>query len=211
MRSVTKKSKAPSRRHGRRESEPGAKAGAGWLGREVRSLRKRRGLTILDLAAAIGKSTGYVSQVERDRSAPSVADLQKIAAALGVHMGWFFDRGAEGPADERDFIVRAGRRRKLNFGLGVTDYLLSPSLSGELELLYTTLAPNAKGGEPPISYRGEQAGLVLAGSFEITIGGKRFLLQEGDSFGFKSATPHRYRNPGRGETVIVWAFTPPNE
>ena len=188
-----------------------AGAGADWLGREIRSLRKRRGLTILDLAAAMGKSTGYVSQVERNRSAPSVADLQKVAAALGVQMGWFFDRGEEGPAEELPFIVRAGRRRKLNFGLGVTDYLLSPSLSGELELLYTTLAPGAKGGEPPLSYRGEQAGLVLAGSFELSIASKRFLLREGDSFSFKSTTPHRYRNPGKVEAAVIWAFTPPNE
>lgn len=210
MRKVAKTSKARSRAGGKSGSGP-AKAGADWLGREIRNLRKRRGLTILDLAAAIGKSTGYVSQVERNRSAPSVADLQKVAAALGVSMSWFFDRGEAGPEEELDYIVRAGRRRKLNFGLGVTDYLLSPSLSGELELLYTTLAPGAKGGEPLISYRGEQAGIVLAGRFEIAIGGKRFLLQEGDSFGFKSTTPHRYRNPGRVETVIVWAFTPPNE
>ena len=188
-----------------------AGANANWLGQEIRGLRKRRGLTIVELAAAIGKSTGYVSQMERNRSAPSVVDLEKVATALGVRMGWFFDRGEEGPMDELPFIVRAGRRRKLNFGLGVTDYLLSPSLSGELELLYTTLAPGAKGGEPPLSYRGEQAGLVLAGSFEISIGSKRFRLQEGDSFGFKSTTPHRYRNPGRIETVVVWAFTPANE
>jgi len=211
MRRTRKQPKMPGRAGGRKAGDPGAKAASGWLGREIRDLRKRRGQTILDLAGAIGKSTGYVSQVERNRSAPSVADLQKVAAALGVHMSWFFDRGEEGPAQELEFIVRAGRRRKLNFGLGVTDYLLSPSLSGELELLYTTLAPGAKGGEPPISYRGEQAGIVLTGSFEITIGARRFLLREGDSFGFKSTTPHRYRNPGRVETVIVWAFTPPNE
>lgn len=210
MQEVVKTSKARGRAGGKSGNAP-RKAGADWLGREIRNLRKRRGLTILDLAAAIGKSTGYVSQVERNRSAPSVADLQRVAAALGVSMGWFFDRGEAGPEEELDYVVRASHRRKLNFGLGVTDYLLSPSLSGELELLYTTLAPGAKGGEPPISYRGEQAGIVLAGRIEITIGGKRFLLQEGDSFGFKSTTPHRYRNPGRVETVIVWAFTPPNE
>jgi transcriptional regulator with XRE-family HTH domain len=198
-----------------RKASPGTESVAGgqslWFGPEIRSLRKRRSLTIVDLATAIGKSTGYVSQVERNLSVPSVADLQKIAAALGVHMGWFFDRSAEGPADEVALIVRAGRRRRLNYGLGVTDFLLSPSLSGELELLYTTLAPGAKGGEQPLSYRGEQAGLVLAGSFELTIGRKRFLLQEGDSFGFKSTTPHRYRNPGQIETAVVWAFTPPTE
>ncbi len=182
-----------------------------WLGREIRSLRKRRGLTIVDLAKAIDKSTGYVSQVERNVSAPSVADLQKVAAALGVSMGWFFDHIQEGPAEERPYIVRAQRRRKLNYGMGVTDYLLSPSLAGALELLNPPLAPGATGGEQPLSYRGEQAGLVLAGTFELQIGKRRFLLGEGDSFSFESATPHRYRNPGQVETVIVWAFTPPNE
>jgi transcriptional regulator with XRE-family HTH domain len=205
MRRTQKKARVPS------GAKAAQSANGNWLGREIRNLRKHRGLTIVDLATAIDKSTGYVSQIERDRSAPSVADLQKIAGALGVHMGWFFDRGEQGPAEELEFIVRADRRRKLNFGLGVTDYLLSPTLSGELELLYTTLEPGAKGGEPLISYRGEQAGLVLAGSFEITIGGKRFLLREGDSFGFRSTTPHRYRNPGRVQAVIIWAFTPPNE
>jgi transcriptional regulator with XRE-family HTH domain len=186
-------------------------AGEAWLGNEIRSLRKRRGQSILDLARAIGKSTGYVSQVERHLSMPSVADLQKVAAALGVHMAWFFDHGEAGPAKEIGLIVRAERRRKLNFGLGVTDYLLSPSLSGDLELLYTTLAPGARGGEQPLSYRGEQAGLVLAGNFELWVGKQRFRLRAGDSFGFKSTTPHRYRNPGPGETAVVWAFTPPTE
>src|SRR5262249_55012838 len=152
MRRVVKASKAGGRAGGKAGSGPG-KAGGDWLGREIRNLRKRRGLTILDLAAAIGKSTGHVSQGERNPSAPSVADLQNVAAALGVSMSWFFDRGETGPEEELDHVVRAGRRRKLNFGLGVTDYLLSPSLSGELELLYTTLSPGAKGGEPPISYR----------------------------------------------------------
>src|SRR5258708_8078605 len=103
-----------------------AGAEAEWLGREMRNRRKRRGLTILDLAAAIGKSTGYVSQVERNRSAPSVADLQKVATALGVQMGWFFDRGEEGPAEELPFIVRARRRRQLDFKLGVPDILPPP-------------------------------------------------------------------------------------
>jgi transcriptional regulator with XRE-family HTH domain len=198
------------KRTSRDERTPAAKADA-WLGQEIRDLRKHRGATISDLARAIGKSTGYVSQVERNRSTPSVADLQKVAAALGVQMGWFFDRIEKGPPEERPYIVRAGNRRRLNFGLGVTDYLLSPSLSGRLELLYTTLGPRAKGGEQLIAYSGEQAGVVLSGTFELHIGDKRFLLREGDSFSFPSTTPHHYRNPGRIETVIIWASTPSDE
>lgn len=188
-------------------SEPSTAKADEWLGQEIRDLRKRRGATVLDLARAIGKSTGYVSQVERNRSTPSVADLQKVAAALGVQMGWFLDRIDKVPLEERPYIVRAGNRRKLNFGPSVTDYLLSPSLSGRLELLYTTLGPRAKGGEQLITYRGEQAGMVLSGIFELHISDKRFLLREGDSFSFPSTTPHHYRNPGRIETIIIWAFT----
>ena len=170
-------------------------------------MRKHRGATISDLARAIGKSTGYVSQVERNRSTPSVADLQKVAAALGVQPSWFLDRIDKVPLEERSYIVRAGNRRKLNFGSGVTDYLLSPSLSRRLELLYTRLGPRAKGGEQLITYSGERAGMVLSGTFELHISDKRFLLREGDSFSFPSTTPHHYRNPGRIETVIIWAFT----
>jgi transcriptional regulator with XRE-family HTH domain len=188
-------------------SEPSAAKADEWLGQEIRDLRKRRGATILDLARAIGKSTGYVSQVERNRSTPSVADLQKVAAALGVQTSWFLDRIDKVPLEERSYIVRAGNRRKLNFGSGVTDYLLSPSLSGRLELLYTRLGPRAKGGEQLITYSGERAGMVLSGTFELHISDKRFLLREGDSFSFPSTTPHHYRNPGRIETVIIWAFT----
>jgi transcriptional regulator with XRE-family HTH domain len=188
-------------------SEPSAAKADEWLGQEIRDLRKRRGATILDLARAIGKSTGYVSQVERNRSTPSVADLHKVAAALGVQTSWFLDRIDKVPLEERPYIVRAGNRRKLNFGPGVTDYLLSPSLSGRLELLYTKLGPRAKGGEQLITYSGEQAGMVLSGTFELHISDKRFLLREGDSFSFPSTTPHHCRNPGRIETVIIWAFT----
>jgi transcriptional regulator with XRE-family HTH domain len=188
-------------------SEPSAAKADEWLGQEIRDLRKRRGATVLDLARAIGKSTGYVSQVERNRSTPSVADLHKVAAALGVQTSRFLDRIDKVPLEERPYIVRAGNRRKLNFGPGVTDYLLSPSLSGRLELLYTRLGPRAKGGEQLITYSGEQAGMVLSGTFELHISDKRFLLREGDSFSFPSTTPHHYRNPGRIETVIIWAFT----
>jgi transcriptional regulator with XRE-family HTH domain len=103
-------------------SEPSAAKADEWLGQEIRDLRKRRGATVLDLARAIGKSTGYVSQVERNRSTPSVADLHKVAAALGVQTSWFLDRIDKVPLEERPYIVRAGNRRKLNFGPGVTDY-----------------------------------------------------------------------------------------
>jgi quercetin dioxygenase-like cupin family protein len=106
--------------------------------------------------------------------------------------------------------VRQNRRRQIRFDAGVSDFLLTPSLKSELELLMTTLAPGATSGKRPYSHDGEEAGILMSGQLEIWIDGKNFLLGQGDSFAFKSTLPHRYQNPGTTEAVVIWAITPPS-
>lgn len=185
------------------------------LGDEIRQLRKVRGLTLQDLAAATGKSVGFLSQVERNITKPSVGALQDICEALGVHIGWFFQADSETDEAERRFIVRHGNRRRLSYsGLASTDYLglrddlLSANLNGELVLGLSRYAPGASTGDDRYRHKGEEAGLVLTGILELTIGDDTFTLGEGDSFSFPSHLPHRYANPSGEETVVVWANTP---
>ena len=83
------------------------------LGNEIRQLRKVRGITLQQLALATGKSVGFLSQVERNITKPSVAALQDISESLSVHIGWFFPKDSPGPAAERAFIVRQQNRRRL--------------------------------------------------------------------------------------------------
>ncbi|MEM1302435.1 MAG: cupin domain-containing protein, partial [Pseudomonadota bacterium] len=64
-------------------------------------------------------------------------------------------------------------------------------------------------GAEPYTHKGEEAGIVLQGELELQIGDQVFLLKSGDSFGFPSAIPHRYGNPGDVETIVIWAVTPP--
>lgn len=181
------------------------------IGGKIRDLRKLKRLTLARIAQATGLSIGHLSQVERGISAPSVRHLQLIAAALGVKISWFFDGGDPPPAAERGFIVRAGRRRRLDFtGLGITDLLLSPTLSGKLELLMSEFEPGAESGAEPYAHEGEEGGVVISGRLELWVGEHHFLLEEGDSFGFPSTTPHRYRNPGAVPARVVWAITPPS-
>lgn len=180
------------------------------VGTEIRQLRKARGLTLTDLSAKTGLSIGYLSQVERNLSAPSVKSLHDIGRALGVSVSWFFPAGGGGADDERDIVVRAAHRRSLSYDDRIRDYLLSPNLAGQLELILSRFAPGASSGDEPYTHDGEEGGLVIAGQFELWVGDRHFLLQEGDSFTFASTTPHRYRNPGDVETVVVWAITPPS-
>lgn len=180
------------------------------IGRKMRLLRRQRQTTLQELAAKTGLSIGYLSQVERDLSSPSVKALRDIATALGVNISWFFEAPDSAGAGERQYVVRAGNRRHLRFRSGITDSLLTPSLNSQIELLLSRFEPGASSGEEPYTHQGEEAGIVIRGQLELWVGTDHFLLAEGDSFNFQSTLPHRYRNPGNTETVVIWSITPPS-
>lgn len=179
------------------------------LGREIRGLRKARGYTLAVLGTKTGLSVGYLSLLERDLCTPSINALHSISRALGVTISWFFDTG-EIPPGERDYVVRRNRRRRLDFSAGVVDELLSPTLTGQLELLASRFPPGASSGPAPYTHEGEEAGVMLRGKLELWIDGKVFLLEAGDSFGFPSTLAHRYLNPDTEEAEVIWAITPPS-
>jgi transcriptional regulator with XRE-family HTH domain len=179
------------------------------IGGRIRELRKAQGRTLSDVASAVGISVSYLSQIERDVSRLPIGVLKQIADVLGVHMNWFFHSGSEGPDDERDVIVRAGNRRNLTFtGLGITEELLSPNLSGPLELLISTIHPGAD--SEFYSHDGAEAGVVINGSMELWIGERQFRLEAGDSFSFPSTEPHRCANRGKKPVRVLWVITPPH-
>ncbi len=180
-----------------------------FLGSRIRELRKARDQTLQKVAEASGLSIGYLSQIERKLATPSIKALHDIAQVLGVNISWFFPESETGTAGERRYIVRSERRRTLNLGLGITDQLLCPTLSGELELLCSTFEPGASSGEEPYAHKGEEAGIVISGELDLWIDNEKFHLVKGDSFHFPSTTYHRYQNPGESETVVIWAITPP--
>ena len=166
-------------------------------------------MTLTELAEASGLSVGYLSLVERDLATPSIKALHAISAALGTTIGWFFAAG-DVPNEERDLVVRRKRRRRLDYSAGIVDELLSPNLTGALELLASRFPPGASSGDEPYTHAGEEAGVVIRGRLEMWVDGRVLLLEAGDSFGFPSSQPHRYRNPGPEEAEVIWAITPPS-
>lgn len=187
------------------------------LGEDLRGLRRAQGLTLDDLAVASGKSVSFISKIERGQSRPSVTTLQELAGALGVPVGWFFETDGPVPAEERPYVVRAGRRRKLSYSgltstdyMGFEDHLLSASLDGQLALGMSTYQPGGNSGDELYTHTGEEAGLVIKGQIDLHLDGKVFRLETGDSFSFAARLPHRYSNPGDNEAQIVWANTPVN-
>ncbi len=185
------------------------------LGEELRGLRKANGLTLQDLSDASGKSVSFISKIERGLARPSITALQDIAEALSVPIGWFFQTDGPVPADERPYIVRKDRRRRLTYsGMGSTDYmgfadhLLSAGLDGELAMGMSEYEPGGTSGDDLYTHAGEEAGLVIEGEIELALGDEVFQLAAGDSFSFPASIPHTYRNPGKVAAKVVWANTP---
>ncbi|WP_156952433.1 helix-turn-helix domain-containing protein [Bradyrhizobium sp. WSM1743] len=179
------------------------------VGGQIRELRKMKKLTLTQLAHAAGISVGYLSQIERNQSKLPIGVLKKLSDALGVHMNWFFNGNMQAPSEERNIIVRKDRRRRLTFtGLGIVEELLSPNLAGPLELLLSTVEPGADSGE--YSHDGNEAGIVITGQLDLWVDGRRFRLEEGDSFSFASTSRHRCANPGKVPAKVVWVITPPH-
>lgn len=179
------------------------------IGEQLRELRLLKNLTLKEVAERAGISVGYLSQLERNHSRLPIGVLKKISDAMGVHMNWFFQQKAAGDPSERDIVVRANNRRSMSFtGLGITEELLSPNLSGPLELLLSTIAPGADSED--YSHDGAEAGLVMSGTLELWVSGRHFTLSDGDSFSFKSTEVHRCANPGSTPTRVLWVITPPH-
>ena len=185
------------------------------LGSELRALRKVHRMTLQALADKSGKSVSFLSKIERGLARPSVTALQDIAEALDVPIGWFFQTDGPVPADERPYIVRADRRRRLTYSgvsstdyMGFADYLLSANLDGQLALGISQYEPGGTTGDDLYTHQGEEAGLVLEGEIELKLGDDVFRLKPGDSFSFPGNIPHSYRNPGTSRAAIVWANTP---
>jgi transcriptional regulator with XRE-family HTH domain len=180
---------------------------ASHLAGDLRALRKARGLTLTELALKMGRSVGWVSQVERGISRPAIGDLRALANVFGVPVSLFFTHEAADEA-ERGVIVRADRRRSLGTAeTGLVEELLSPDLGGSFEILRSEFAAGAALAEPAVRAT-EEAGYVISGRFEIEIDGIWRALREGDSFRFREK-PFRWRNPGSVPAVVIWVVSPP--
>ncbi|UCI04964.1 helix-turn-helix domain-containing protein [Mesorhizobium sp. B1-1-8] len=177
------------------------------LAGDIRALRKARGLTLTEIALRLGRSVGWVSQVERGLSVPSLGDLRAFAQLFGVPLSLFFSH--EVPVEsERGVIVRAGRRRTLGTSeSGLVEELLSPDLGGSFEMVRSVFAPGAELKTAALRPT-EEAGYIASGLFDIEIVGVWHRLGEGDSFRFEGK-PYRWRNPGTEPAVVIWVVSPP--
>ena len=177
------------------------------VGNDIRALRKSRSMTLMEFADNLGRSVGFVSQIERGLSEPSITDLRNIARLFDVPISFFFGDYSN-DSEEARHIVRADHRRKLgNPEEGLVEELLSPDLGGSFEIIRSEFAPGANLSQPQ-QRDTEEAGFVVSGSLDLELEGKWHSLNEGDSFRFAGET-YRWRNQTDKTAIVIWVISPP--
>ncbi|MEM7472830.1 MAG: cupin domain-containing protein [Pseudomonadota bacterium] len=177
------------------------------LGADLRALRKARGMTLIELSEVLGRSVGWLSQVERDKSEPGVTDLRMIAKALDVSVSSLFRQSAV-PVAEQGYVVRAGARRPIGSReAGLVEELLSPDLTDDFEMVHSTFEPRSQISEP-VTRPTQEVGYVVSGKLDIWINGVTHALSAGDSFRIRGE-PFRWINPYSAAAVVIWVIAPP--
>ncbi len=177
------------------------------LGRDLRALRKSRGLTLAEVADAMDRSIGWMSQVERDLSAPNMDEIKALARVLDVSVSTFFGQ-APALAGEEGIIVRANARRPVGKRAdGLVEELLSPDLTDDFEVVHSTFAPGASRPDDVLRPT-QEVGFIVSGQLELTIAGKTHTLFPGDSFRVRGE-PFNWANITGTPCVAIWVIAPP--
>ncbi|WP_316395338.1 cupin domain-containing protein [Bradyrhizobium sp. 33ap4] len=176
------------------------------VGRRIRDVRRSKEMSLEVVAARTDLSIGFISQIERGLSSPSLRVLATLADVLGVGIAALF--GATPKDDSAGGVVtREVQRAELKlWRTGISKQLLSPAGSeSRLNLFLVHLEPGGNTGDEFYTHDGEEAGLVLQGEMTLTVDTETWTLKQGDSFRFASRRPHRFSNPARdAKAVVLW-------
>jgi DNA-binding transcriptional MerR regulator/mannose-6-phosphate isomerase-like protein (cupin superfamily) len=176
-------------------------------GQRFRRLRTRRGLSLAQVARATGVSIGFLSALERGQMRSSVATLRRIARFFKTNIISLFDTNGDAPRH-----VKPSQRKILETSPTVRMELLAWGNTAMEPHLFR-VKPGGGSGES-YTHEGEEFLHVLRGDFELWLNegtkhSEHYLLHPGHSLYFESSTPHRWKNPGRSESWILWINTPP--
>ncbi|NCB91390.1 MAG: cupin domain-containing protein [Clostridia bacterium] len=175
------------------------------IGAKLKNYRTQNGLTQQELADRAELTKGFISQVERNLTSPSISTLTDILQCLGSNLQDFFtdDTPEQIVFRKEDYFVKEAQE------LGhQIEWLVPNAQKNAMEPIRITLKPGGRSVlEKP--HAGEEFGYVLEGSARITLGKRVYAVQEGETFYFPAIKEHMIEAGKRG-AVLLWISTPPN-
>lgn len=177
------------------------------LGNRLKRLRQKRNLTQEELADRCELSKGFISQVERDLTSPSIATLSDMLESLGTDLKSFF---ADDESQDSIVYTRNDMFEKEDLeGLkGSILWLVPNAQKNDIEPILVSLGVGGR-TQAVMAHEGEEFGYVLKGTLAYVEGDRRYKLSTGSSFSIRPGDNHYIENIGHTKAQILWVFTPP--
>lgn len=177
------------------------------IGHRLKTIRKIYGLSQRKLATRAGVTNSTISLIEQGQVSPSVDSLQKVLNGFPITLIDFFTMDLspkEAMFFKREDLVELSES-------GVSLLLVGATRKDrKLRVLNEVYPPGGHSGEEMISHKGEEAGFVVRGSIELTVGNEVRVLHKGEAYYIDTQIPHIFRNISDEECEIFSAATPPN-
>jgi transcriptional regulator with XRE-family HTH domain/predicted Fe-Mo cluster-binding NifX family protein len=178
------------------------------VGRKLRELRNRNGLSLRALADRSGLNVNTLSLVENGKSSPSVSTLQQLALALEVPIAIFFESE---PVEKRVVFTPAHQRPQASFG-STQMHNLGKDLAGSvIQPFVVILKPGMGSGEQMIVHTGHEFVYCLSGLIHYQIEQDEYFLKAGDSLVFEAHLPHCWENTGEDTAQILLILYPSDD
>lgn len=173
------------------------------IGHKLKQLRVRQGLTLEELASRSELTKGFLSQVERDLTSPSIATLADILEALGSSLSEFFrdEKQDQIVFQKKDFFVDERDDYTIN-------WIVPDAQKNEMEPILIEIPEKSKSFEVA-PHDGEEFGLVLDGSVFLYIGKEKYSIRKGETFYLRGKEFHYIKNENKTTARILWISTPP--
>ena len=174
------------------------------IGYRIKQLRTKNNLTLEELASRCELTKGFLSQLERNLTSPSIATLQDIVEALGTTLAKFFQEETEEKLVFTDDDYFVDEREDCTI-----HWIVPNAQKNEMEPILLELPPQGQSHEVVV-HEGEEFGYVLHGQVNLVAGRRTYRVRKGFSFCLHPNTTHYLENTGAHPAVILWISTPPS-
>ena len=173
------------------------------IGQRIKQLRTQNKLTLEELASRCELSKGFISQVERDLTSPSIATLSDIVEALGINLAQFFKEEREEKLvfTQEDFFIDEKEECTIH-------WIVPNAQKNDMEPILLDLKPSQK-SDIISPHNGEEFGYVLNGKVSLVINNKKYVVKKGQTFYIKGLHDHYILNDTKSDAKVLWVCNPP--
>lgn len=178
------------------------------ISRNISEYRKRKEMTIKELASLAGVTPSLLSQIEKGTANPSINTIKQISSALDVPLFNFFISDVS----TESLVVRKDNRKKIMFAEddSFAYELLTPDLKGEIEFMLMKIPAKESSSKDQFGHKGEEVAYIMKGNVRLYLMNSVLDLSCGDSVKIPPHSKHKWENMSEDDCEVIFAVTPPS-